>query len=71
MKLKSLTRTKYQPQWVGTTIDGKNFYARYRYGELLIIIGAEDIISREYGDEFDGSMTTEEMLRLAGIEVVS
>lgn len=73
MKLKYLTKTcdACPSQWSGMTVDDKEFYARYRWGELTVVIGGEEIISREYGDEFDGRMTTEEMLSLAGIKVVS
>ncbi len=64
-------------QWEGTTDDGRFVYARYRFGELTIGVGAsvEDavvpfggdnlLLAVEVGGEWDGAMTTDEMLRHA------
>lgn len=70
-RFQSLTKTcdACPSQWEGILKDGRHIYIRYRWGNLGIGIGATALAAignYEYGidvgDEFDGSMTTEEML---------
>jgi hypothetical protein len=73
MQLKSLTKTcdACPAQWEGETVDGGIFYARYRWGYLYVTVDGENVFELDYGGGYDGSMTTDEMLRLTGIEVVA
>lgn len=70
-------------QWEGRLLDGRYFYARYRWGHLAVTAGASvddavgaywtenpDVIYEGvHGDGLDGCMGTAEMLSLAGMEL--
>ena len=63
-------------QWEGFLEDGRMFYARYRWGHLTLDLSieptddvytamdGEEIISKTIGDQYDGVMTTEELLSI-------
>jgi hypothetical protein len=55
-------------QWEGRTDDGRHVYVRYRWGWLQVGLGAtlDDAVSDEtigfqHGDEYDGSLTYDEL----------
>lgn len=48
-------------QWVGETDDGQTIYARYRWGCFSLDLDGAEVLRKQVGDEFDGTMETEEM----------
>lgn len=54
-------------QWEGETVEGKSFYARYRWGFLRVDINGETVFSINYGDDNCGVMDTDEMCELANV----
>lgn len=67
--LKTLTQTccACPSQWSGTTIDGKEVYVRYRWGHLRVDLNDVPVFSKDVGDDYDGSMDTDEMLEHTGM----
>lgn len=79
-KLTSLTRTCFAcpSQWEGELEDGSKVYIRYRWGRLGMGIGEtldhaiqgnDAHYSIQLGDDYDGWLSTEEMLRILNLEV--
>jgi len=73
--IKTITQTcEFCPsQWEGYTTDWTPFYIRYRWGYLSVSLGkpfesiddavsGEEIFGEQIDTEFDGVMSTEEML---------
>lgn len=64
-------------QWEGSTIDGRSVYIRFRHGHLTAGVGPTvddacrafvNLASLRVGDEYDGVMSTDQMLaRLAHV----
>jgi hypothetical protein len=52
-------------QWEGKTVDGREFYARYRWGTLTVEIDGEVVKSVQCGEEYDGVMSTNTMLEIS------
>lgn len=55
--------------WEGITDDGKSFYARYRYGKLKAELNNEIFYEKQVGNEYDGIMDTDEMVKHLEVEV--
>ena len=63
-------------QWEGLTDDNRRVYVRYRWGWLVVRVGApgdtdefagvrgEEVLCLGYGDDFDGYMTYNTLKRL-------
>ena len=58
-------------QWEGETVEGKKFYARFRYGRLWYGEGEtvdeacrNDVVIYDNGDEYDGCMCDDTMIEL-------
>jgi hypothetical protein len=57
-------------QWEGELVDGRFFYARYRWGYLSVrvsdskenIYNGKEIVGESIGNGLDGLMTTSEMI---------
>ena len=66
-------------QWEGRTFDGRHVYIRYRWGKLCMGIGdtpdkavesaMTDGVCKIIGDEYDGMLSTGDMMR-ALVDVV-
>lgn len=58
--------SSFPSQWLGKLEDGRAIYVRYRFGELSCNLNNEckddDDISLEIGGEYDGTMSTSEMI---------
>lgn len=80
MQVKSIIQTckDYPSQWEGRLIDGRMFYARYRYGILTVEVSKEttidvykamgdsaDLICEKIlGDEYDGMLETSTLIHI-------
>lgn len=60
-------------QWEGETKDGKPIYIRYRWGYLSFrlgekgqtnVCGYKELFGRQLGDDLDGSLETNKMLKI-------
>lgn len=50
-------------QWEGKLTNGSNLYVRYRYGTLRVDIDGQSVFSTDIGDQWDGSITWENVIR--------
>jgi len=80
MKVKNIKQTcvACPSQWEGNLIDGRMFYARYRWGALSIELSKEPtndvykamgkdgnlIYSEQLGGRYDGSMEQAELIKI-------
>lgn len=55
--------------WEGKTEDGKNFYARYRYGKLTAELNNEIFFQKQLKGEYDGIMDTDVMVNILDLDV--
>jgi hypothetical protein len=79
-KLISLTQTcaMCPSQWEGILDNGKHVYVRYRWGQITLRVGKNldaAIDSRHYlfkqiGEDFDGILSSREMLKVLNLEVI-
>lgn len=71
IKLVSLEKTCIgcPSQWVGETDDGKNFYARYRWGNLRARLDGVAFYDNQISHEHDGLMDTDQMVELLEIDL--
>lgn len=51
-------------QWEGRTNHGEFIYIRKRFGWLTVTVARVQYVAEEHGDEYDGSLTKEEMLEV-------
>lgn len=70
--LTELVQTCYMcpSQWSGKTTDGKEFYARYRWGGWYVSLNGAIVASGNEGNELDGGCSFDEMKMWAAAEGV-
>ena len=76
-RLRKLTKTcDFCPsQWDGELEDGSPVYIRYRWGYLAVrphpgSPESERLYGKQVGDDYEGVMSTEEMLKETGLELL-
>jgi hypothetical protein len=65
-------------QWEGKLEDRRQFYARYRWGQLTFFVSpigvdpldGELVYKKQLGDEWHGEITTQEMLDAIGAVLI-
>lgn len=57
--------------WEGFTLKGEPVYIRFRWGTLRLDINGKTVRSLEHGDPWLGVMSTDEMVQLLQIHIVS